>query len=101
MPRRHAYTTPLSDLLHSLDVRLQPLADGWAIDLTLPERARLCSGNGEPLPATPCAGAATHRLLLLMEALPLSMKPTPHAASPRGLSRRAVVKRRSARAGKR
>jgi hypothetical protein len=101
MPRSRKQKSPLSALLHSLDVRLQPLADGWAIDLTLPEQASLCSGNGEPLPAMPCAGAATHRLLLLIDEAPALRAPAPRSASSRRLDRRSSVKGRSSGAGKR
>jgi hypothetical protein len=101
MPRRHAPPSPLSALLHSLDVRLQPLADGWAIDLTLPERASLCGGNGEPLPATVFAGTATHRLLLLIDEAVALQAPAPRSASSPRLGRQSSIKGRSSSAGKR
>jgi hypothetical protein len=101
MSRSREQKSPLSALLHSLDVRLQPLAGGWAIDLTLPEQASLCSGNGEPLPATSFAGVATHRLLLLIDEVPAVQAPTPRSVSSPRRSRRSSVKGRSSSAGKR
>jgi hypothetical protein len=88
-------------MLESLDIRLLPLAGGWAIDLTLPERASLCGRNGEPLQTASCYGATTHRLLVLIDEAPTLKLPARPAAPVVRLTRSTKAKDNAAIARKR
>lgn len=101
MPRSRAQAPSIPALLHGLDIRVQPLVGGWAIDFTLPEQASLCGSNGEPLPVALGAGAATHRLLLLIDSVPTSPKRPARSVARSALGRRPVTKRRTVATGKR